>query len=421
MRITQNMMVDNMINNIKYHSQQMDRIQNNIATQRRIRLPHENPNDAGDIMIYRSRIDKLERYQNNCEEARNRLNNVDSNIQNALKAIHRIRELAVQGANGVYTHDDRVKIASEVEQHLRYLVQVANTTYAGETTFGGTNINHRAYAIKKNRVVDPRTGNVMSGEPVISRVRYQGDIGYKYREVDRGHFMAVNIPGNQLFWATNMIITSGKPGTGYVANRNMEFRIDGQTIRVNEGDNLETIVNKINSADIAVKASIDNTSGQNLLVLTSTSPHQIWIEDVSGGTVMQDLGVIAEGGSRGPNNYSPSANVQGNSMFNAVIKLRDALFKNDVNRVNAGIGLMDETIRTLTNKLGEIGAKHRKTEVLVKRHSQDVVYTKEIYSKIQGVDMAEAIMNLREIENAHRAALQVSSRILKPSLLDFMR
>lgn len=421
MRITQGMMTDNMIGNIQYHSEQMDRIQQNIASQRRIRLPDENPNDAGDIMIYRSRIERLTRYEENSEEARNRLNNVDANIQQVLTSIHRLRELAVQGANGIYTHDDRIKMAVEIEQQLRHVVSIANSTYAGESTFGGTNINHRPYLVEKNRVIDPRTGSVVSGGPVISNVQYQGDIGLKHREVDRGEFMAVNVPGVHVFWATNMTITAGKPGTGYVANRDMEFRIDGVTIKVNEGDNLETIVNKINSADVAVKATIDNTSGQNLLVLNSTRPHQVWVEDIGGGTVLQDLGIVAEGGPLGPNNYSPTANVQGNSMFDAIIKLRDSLFRNDVNGVNQGLGLMDEVINNLTQALGEVGGRQRKTENLVKRHTQDKLYTTEIYSKLQSVDMAEAIMQLRAIEDAHRAALQVGAKILRPTLLDFMR
>ncbi len=372
-------------------------------------------------MIYRSRIERLTRYEENSEEARNRLNNVDANIQQVLTSIHRLRELAVQGANGIYTHDDRIKMAVEIEQQLRHVVSIANSTYAGESTFGGTNINHRPYLVEKNRVIDPRTGSVVSGGPVISNVQYQGDIGLKHREVDRGEFMAVNVPGVHVFWATNMTITAGKPGTGYVANRNMEFRIDGVTIKVNEGDNLETIVNKINSADIAVKATIDNTSGQNLLVLNSTRPHQVWVEDISGGTVLQDLGIVAEGGPLGPNNYSPTANVQGSSMFDAIIKLRDSLFRNDVNGVNQGLGLMDEVINNLTQALGEVGGRQRKTENLVKRHTQDKLYTTEIYSKLQSVDMAEAIMQLRAIEDAHRAALQVGAKILRPTLLDFMR
>jgi flagellar hook-associated protein 3 FlgL len=108
-------------------------------------------------------------------------------------------------------------------------------------------------------------------------------------------------------------------------------------------------------------------------------------------------------------------------MFDAIMKLRDALFRNDVNGVNQGIGLMDEVVSNLTQALGEIGGKQRKTEDLVKRHTQDKLYTTEIYSKIQSVDMAESIMNLRELENTHRAAIQVGARILRPSLLDFLR
>ena len=421
MRITHSMISDNLINNVQNHQQGMDRIQNNIASQRKIRLPQEGPSEAGDIMMYASRMSRLGRYEENSSDAISRLNHVDMKMQHVLNGVHRLRELAVQGANGVYTAGDRAKMAAEIEQFLRDIVQVANSSYANEATFAGTNINQRAYNVTKGRVIDPRTGVNVSGNPVITKVEYQGNIGSQYREVDRGEFMAVNVAGNQVFWATDMMITAGKPGTGYVANRNMEFAIDGIKIKVNEGDNLETIVNKINAADISVRATIDNTSGQNLLVLSSTRPHQINIEDLRGGTVMQDLGIVAEGAKEGPNNYSPTANVQGHSMFDAIIKLRDSLLKNNVNGVNQGIGEMDSVISNLTHWLGQVGGKQNKAEMLIKRHTQDKLYTQEIYSKIQGVDMAEAIMNLRNVEQAHQAALQVGSRIMRTSLLDFLR
>ncbi|MDH5680786.1 MAG: flagellar hook-associated protein FlgL, partial [Spirochaetota bacterium] len=268
---------------------------------------------------------------------------------------------------------------------------------------------------------------VNGGEPMITGIRYEGDNGIHYREVDRGEYLGVNLPGNNVFWGSNQRITSQTLATGYIAtskvpgSAHQAIKIDGVEIRIDDGDNLQTIVDKINGASIAVKAEIDNTTGNDFIVLQSTKPHQISLEDMRGGTVLQDLGLIAQGGAQGPNNYAPSAIIHGDSVFNQVIKLRNALLNDDINGVNRSIGAIDEGMDNLRNNMALVGARQKRMEVALERNSHNIVYAKDIYSKIQATDMAEAVTEMKNLELSHQAALQVGARILRPTLLDFLR
>ncbi|HEO64264.1 MAG TPA: hypothetical protein ENI73_00185, partial [Spirochaetes bacterium] len=140
-----------------------------------------------------------------------------------------------------------------------------------------------------------------------------------------------------------------------------------------------------------------------------------------GSTVLQDLGLIAQGGNYPPNNYASSAIVQGDSMFNKLVSLRDALFNNDTNGINAGLGGIDEAMDNLRAHMALVGARQSRLEIALERTSKNIVYANDIYSKIQGTDMAKAITDLKNIELSHQAALQVGARIIRPTLLDFLR
>lgn len=45
----------------------------------------------------------------------------------------------------------------------------------------------------------------------------------------------------------------------------------------------------------------------------------------------------------------------------------------------------------------------------------------ELLASNEGIDVAETVMNLKWIESVHSYALNVGARIIKPTLMDFLR
>ncbi len=419
-RVTNNYLTNNLMRSLKGHNKEIETLQKQISSQNRISLPHNDPSSSAMVAFYKAKIGEYQRYQNNIGDSISRLNLVDVKLQEVNSYLQLIREQAVGGANGILTKEDREKIGIQIEQYLRQVVQVANSKFKGESMFSGYQTNKEAYNISYGKILD-------WGEPLLSKVTYKGDIGTQNREIDRGEYMAVNVPGNRTFWAANQRITSQTASTGYMAVSKdsskpyQNIKIDGVGIRIDDGDNLKTIVDKINNANVPVKASIDNTTGNDFIVLQTTRPHQLWLEDDKGGTVLQDLGLIAQGGSYPPDNYAPNAIVQGNSMFDNIIELRNSLFSNDINGINRGIGQMDEAMDNLRHYIALVGTRQSRLDTANNRISTSVVYANEVYSKIQATDMSKAISDLKNVELSHRAALQVGARIMLPTLLDFIR
>lgn len=75
----------------------------------------------------------------------------------------------------------------------------------------------------------------------------------------------------------------------------------------------------------------------------------------------------------------------------------------------------------MLTEVGSVGTRHK--QVL---HAQDAVASREItlmnqLSSVEDADLAKTIVDLQLQEVAYQAALGVTSRVLQPSLLDFLR
>jgi flagellar hook-associated protein 3 FlgL len=411
MRVSSDMMGDNLINIVKRNMEKMVKAQSDISTGKRNRMPRDNPVEVSHSIAYNRVLYELERFGKNIEDGRSRLRTADSALASTTDLLQRIRELGVQGANGVYSKQDRALIAGEIEQLLEELVVTANTRYKGRSLFSGNDTLEDPFKVS-------RTFSKYAGREVIQRVAYYGDMGKMNREVEQGSIVSVNVPGNELFWAENSSLFSSVDATDYIVPKDSTAIINGTEVTFRAGDNIEMIVNRINGANIPIRASVNRMNGG--IILETSSARDIWVQDIGGGTVMRDIGVTS-GGSP-PGNLSPTARFFGGTVFDMVMRLRDSLYMDDAEDAGTrAIGGMDLALDNLMKYRAEIGAKDNRLEMTQSRLLHERTEMEETLSKNEDVDVAEAITKLKMLEMAHTASLGVSARIIQPTLLDFLR
>lgn len=418
-RITNQMINNTMTYNLQRHQVDMDQIQNQLGTGKAVRIPRDNPIAATNQMLYRTRMSEIDQYISNISETQARLNEVDTALQSSLRIFQRIRELAVQGANGIYSNFERKEAAAaEMNQLLEELVSIANQKGAtGRSIFGGFNTGTEEqpnpFVPIYMTLTAGRQGDAMIG------VEYRGNIGEQVREISKGEYLEVNIPGNKVFWATEQAITSGADSTNYSASSNQVIKIDGKEIEIAAGDNIDIIIDKINNSGVSVKAS---KGGINNLILNTTVPHQIWLEDKGSGTVMQDLGLINKNFPQPPNNIDPTASIGGMSIFEMMIQVRDDLVRGDQELVGGrDLGLIDGALDNILRHLAATGARQSRADELAKRAEYEKGNITELLAKTEGIDYPETIMNFKWLESVHDYALSVGAKTIKSTLLDFLR
>jgi len=418
-RITNHMINNTMVYNLQRHQTEMDASQNRLATGKNVQMPRDNPIAATNQMLYNSRLTEVEQYIKNIDEGKSRLDEVDTAVQSTLRIFQRLRVLTVQGAHGIYSNFERKEAAAtEINQLLEELVNIANTKGAtGRPIFGGhqtgTEDQPNPFVAIYQTLTAGNQGDAMIG------VEYRGNTGKMMREIAKGEYMSVNVPGNEIFWATNQILTSNQDITGYAASANQSIRIDGTEINISAGDNIDIIIDKINNAGISVRAS---KGGRNNLIMETTSPHQIWLEDMGSGKVLQDLGMVNTNFPHPPNNLSPTVTVGGMSIFEAVITLRDDLIRGDQELVGGrDLGLIDMALDNVLRHVAAVGAKQSRSEELARRSEYEKGTVLEMIAKSEGIDYAEEIMNFKWLETVHQYALSVGAKSIMPTLMDFLR
>ena len=418
-RVTNQMINNNLVYNLHKHGQDMDAMQNMLATGKNVQFPRDNPVAATNQMLYKTALVEIDQYIKNIDESKSKLDEVDSALQSVIRIFQRLRVLAVQGAHGIYTSFERKEAAAtEINQMLEELVSIANIRGAtGKPIFGG-------YQTGTENIPDPfvpiyqtltagNQGNAMIG------VQYRGNIGKLQREVATGEYLDVNVPGNWAFWATNQILSANKDVSQYKTLATQAFKIDGVSIQLAAGDTIDIIIDKINNAGLSVKASL---GARNNLVLETTVPHALWLEDAGSGTFLRDAGMVNPDFPNPPNNVDPTVSVSGMSIFDMAIQLRDDLVRGDQELVGGrDLGLIDMALDNVLRHIAAVGARENRVEELAKRSEYAKSNVLDILSKSEGIDFPETIMNFRWLESVHNYALAVGARSIKPTLMDFLR
>ncbi len=413
-RVSTNMPNDDLQYRLRRQEADLSNLQAKMGTQKRIKDLRDDPLAAAKAVRYESYLARLDRFENNAQYAKDHLKVSDGYLRQAQDVMQRIRELAVQGGNGTYSGEDMRYMGIEVNELLKELVQVSNSIGPdGKRLFAGDKAFTEPFRAVESSVAG-------AGENVIARVDYQGAGSSRRAEVGERAIADLDIGGGEAFWAEKMQIFSSFDATAYRAASQTSFFVDGQEIAVNPGDTIHAIAAKINDSAASVKAYVDPTTRG--LAIEGTSPHLIRLEDAPGGSVLKDLGVIRQTADPGAPNWHPSARVSGGSAFDMVIRLRDALFRGDGNEVGSlGIGGIDLALDNLGARLAEIGSRQERVEMTWQRINSEIPDVTSHLARETSLDFSEAATDLGMIEFAHKAALQTASKIVQPTLLDFLR
>jgi flagellar hook-associated protein 3 FlgL len=161
-----------------------------------------------------------------------------------------------------------------------------------------------------------------------------------------------------------------------------------------------------NGTDTVNKPVATDANGKVVQVSTNNSPVTI---QVANGTNLKS-------------NIDPS-NVFNGDLFADVEKFADALRAGGDNTaaLQNSISDMSKHIDNIVNERADLGARMNRLELVENRLSQQEVIASRTLSKNEDIDYEKVIMNLKTQESVHRAALSAGSRVIQPTLLDFLR
>lgn len=412
-RISSQMNNNNTQSNLRLQESRLNRINNQIGSQQKIQQLRDDPIAAGHLVRYQSFLNRVNNFEKNALSLSDEFTLREGYMSDSLDIMQRVRELAVTGANGIYSKDDLKNMATEVDELLKALVQNANAISSdGNAIFAGTNTKTTAFDIE--------LGNVEgSGIPLIQSVNYQGNIDVNTVEIDENKYLVNDNVGNKTFWAENQQLFGASDASSWQASSDGIISVDGVQIKISEGDNIYSVVAKINNSEAAVKASVDPV--RNALNLSTTDARQLWLSDVEGNS-LNELGIIKDSSQQPPYNLGDGVRVSGGSLFDTVIAFRNALLSGDQESIGGRVlGSLDQGIGNLITRIAKNGSEYERAQLNATRTSKLALDVTNQISREGDLDFTKAITDLKMLDYTNQATLSQAGKMYNSTLLNYMR
>lgn len=179
MRVTENTSYETVRGSIRRSRERMENLQNQSATLKKLNTPSDDPIGASKVMEIRTNKVNNDQFQVNGKMAEMFLGNTDHALGELTDIIVRTKEIALgQSSRASSTELTRLGVAEEVSRLYDQAVAVANTRIGERYLFGG-------YKTQT--------------QPVDAEGHYQGDAGQMMTEIGKGVFLAMNVPGVEVF------------------------------------------------------------------------------------------------------------------------------------------------------------------------------------------------------------------------------
>jgi flagellar hook-associated protein 3 FlgL len=235
---------------------------------------------------------------------------------------------------------------------------------------------------------------------------------------DAANYLGLVADGEDETTTTGSILTGG-------SQRYTDFTLNfgGQNygIDLSSAETIGDVIDRINATTGTTTASLASTG--NGITLSAGGPITITRNGQSQTAEM--LGFIPKGEVSATSTGSSLTSVDQNflenkSVFNTLIRLRDALEANDLNALERALEDINVDIDRVTFARAEVGATAKGLELSKSTLEDEQIQLKSALSEEIDVDLVQAISELTARQLAMQASLQVTANIMQLSLLDFI-
>jgi flagellar hook-associated protein 3 FlgL len=385
---------DNVSFALSLHSKAIARLQEQASTGAKINRPSDDPSAVYRILGLSSQSRSIKNYIDNLSEMTNTLQTTSTVIENISSTIVEARKHLTQITSGIYDEQGRERTAEAINDLLEQVVLLANTKYANQYLFGGSNTTAAPYVVE-------RTGGQ------ITNVTYNG--GTEERNV----VVAPGLKSSAFYIGDNIFSSSNRGAPLFFGDTGAKAGIGTSSIT---GDTWLTVTfdgtnYKLSIDDGASFVTVPLGGDTNQAVTDSRTGQVLYVDSTainSTGATMVSV----------PGTYD---------IFNTLISIRDIL----KNEKGCSENQLQELLKNSLNSLEEISNLLVQTGVSVgsktgfldnlKNNLEDIKYNAEDeLACLQQADIAQVAIDLSRRETLYQMSLAVAAKLMSTSLLDFI-
>jgi flagellar hook-associated protein 3 FlgL len=111
----------------------------------------------------------------------------------------------------------------------------------------------------------------------------------------------------------------------------------------------------------------------------------------------------------------------GNSVFDHLATLSAALKAGNQAGITASISALESDRNQITTTQADVGSRQNRVETAIQASSDNELRLRTSLSSVENADLPKTIVDLQLQQVAYQAALGATSRVMQPSLLDFLK
>jgi flagellin-like hook-associated protein FlgL len=166
---------------------------------------------------------------------------------------------------------------------------------------------------------------------------------------------------------------------------------------------VQDVINEINASGLDIEASL-NAAGTGIQIVPTIDTDTLIIEDADSSKSASMMGIAG----------SPD-------MIGTLFLMISALHNDDRDTVEALNGNIDLAIRDLLSTQAMVGARAIRVETSTSRLEKTEIDFTRLLSEVEDADITALVTDLAREENVYQAALMATSKIIQPSLLNFIQ
>ena len=460
MRVTNNMLIRNMMLNMNRNLGQLDKTQHQMSTGKKIRMASDDPIVASRAMRFRTDVSEIEQFQKNTSDALSWLEITEQGVDNLGSVIHRASELTIQ-AGGALSPENKLAIKEEISQLKRSILEIGNMSYAGRYIYAGFKTDEKPFDVEEY-TVDGQTmerltyrGKALSlGGPVQESIDGEAFAGFYeasheeeafYPKIENFKFdeeyeivgaevkqFDLTLDGVKKSIGITEDISFDEEGIGDAVTH-MQEKIDDAfgegRVKVSEEEGRLTFTAMKGDLLVIGKSKTDSVDIERLGFKHGTSSKQeIRYEVGVGNTINVNLEGHELFGKGLSNLYDTFVKLemalQGETAYKTVVSSEtseDVEVTTHTLTLDEIIGEWQTSLDNVLKVRADIGARVNYVELVNERLKDTHINFTNLKSINEDVDMAQTIINLQNQENVYRASLSSGARIIQPTLLDFLR
>ncbi len=162
MKINETQVISDLLYSIGQGRQSMDKLQEQIATGKIVNTPSDDPVLAQRLMLLQNQVDQNNVYSQNAQYASSFVGQQSSALGSAVSLLTNIKTMILSSANDQNSQDQQ-NYATQLDQYINQLLDIANTKYGNKYIFGGTQTNVQPFFMNAQRTAVDANPNGVDG------------------------------------------------------------------------------------------------------------------------------------------------------------------------------------------------------------------------------------------------------------------